>query len=533
MSSDSRIVCAAVLAILVAGLLVFGQVGTFEFVTADDKSFIVENSAVNSWSQAPWRERLLTTKFTYVMPVTQASFALDWRLWNGWAGGFHITNLLLHLACSLLVLFVARRLFAPAAPAVTVTLAGFVGALFFLLHPLQAEAVSFVTQRKDLLGTFFALLALGRLLGARTTLNGVLVLLAVVLAGLAKPTMLLLGPVLVTLHWLLRRGSPMGRTEIVLGILLMLVAPLLFALNWHVHSQAPDTLDASGFSLVQRFMLVCRTAEHYLHSLILPIYLAPKVPRPALDPSLLPIVITIAVVATLAVVSYRRWCVDDHVGLIPLVWCVGMYLPISNLIPIRRYVADGYLYAAMVGIALVVCRVCLWLLGHRDRLNRVILAVALGAVFGVTGHLAQRQASIWRNEGALFDYLYTLFPNNTDAVQQYADYLKDSTQKKRSHAILLRFYMGALQKNPSSLRARHRLMRLYLASGMVQRARQLLDRAPPSVRDRTAYWEARLELAMQTRQYADALKATREILRRDPRSPRRRLLKQLEKRVRE
>lgn len=519
------------LAILVAGLFVFGQVGTFEFVTADDKNLIVENSAVHSWSQAPWRERLLTTTFTYVMPVTQASFALDWKLWNGWAGGFHITNLLLHLACSLLVFFAARRLFASVAPAITVTLASFVGALFFLLHPLQAEAVSFVTQRKDLLATLFALVALGRLLGARTTLNGVIVLIAVVLAGLAKPTLLLLGPVLVALHWLLRRGSPPVRAEIVLGTVLILIAPLLLALNWHVHSQAPDTLDTSAFSLVQRLMLVCRTTEHYLHSLALPVYLAPKVPRPPLDFSLPPIVLTGVVAAVLVLVSVRWWTVNDRAKLIPLIWCVGMYLPISNLIPIRRYVADSYFYAAMVGIAFVVCQVCLWFLRRRDRLSRALLAVALGVVFGVTGHLAQRQSVIWRNDGALYSYLYTLFPTNTDAVQQYADHLKDSGQDRHARIILLRFYESALQKNPSSLQARHRLMRLYLASGRVPRARHLLDQAPLSVRDRTAYWEARLELAMQTRQYADALEATREIVRRDPRSPRRRLLEQLAKRV--
>ena len=199
-----------VAAILLIGFILYGQVLDFEFVTTDDRGLIVSNPHVTDWAETSLRDRFLTVEFAYAIPVTVASFALDWELYGGKAWGFHLTNLLLHLACSLLVmLFLFQILRMSNREAETAACWSFVGALVFLLHPVQAEAVAFVTQRKDLLVTFFALLAVCILLRAirKAQPRWIFIsLIAVVLSGLSKPSSVLLGLTLAGVHLSMSRS---------------------------------------------------------------------------------------------------------------------------------------------------------------------------------------------------------------------------------------------------------------------------------------------------------------------------------------
>jgi hypothetical protein len=249
---------AALVALL--GLLVYGRCAGFTLVTGDDWSLVAGNRNVTRWAEAPLRARLLTVEFGYPIPVTVASFALDWALWPAAsrAAGLHLTNVLLHIACALCLLRLLRR--------ATGMGAALAGALLFLLHPAQVEAVAFVTGRKDLLATLLSLLALGGLIDlaglaglagladrsgaarggprpaaiARTTA-------LVLLAGLSKPSAVLIGPVLAA-GWLVLRGRPRRRGEWVLLALLSGAGAALLLLNVLVHRLNPVSLDggASG-----------------------------------------------------------------------------------------------------------------------------------------------------------------------------------------------------------------------------------------------------------------------------------------------
>jgi len=86
-------------------------------------------------------------------PLTWVSHLVDWRLYGGKAGGHHVTNVLFHLANTLLLFGVLRRLTG------AMWRSAFVAALFGL-HPLHVESVAWVAERKDVLSTLFWLLTL-------------------------------------------------------------------------------------------------------------------------------------------------------------------------------------------------------------------------------------------------------------------------------------------------------------------------------------------------------------------------------------
>jgi len=84
-------------------------------------------------------------------PVTNSTLWLEWRLWKLDPTGYHIGNLLLHVADSLLVWAVLRKLRIPGS---------FLAAFLFAVHPVNVESVAWISQRKNVLSLFFFLLSI-------------------------------------------------------------------------------------------------------------------------------------------------------------------------------------------------------------------------------------------------------------------------------------------------------------------------------------------------------------------------------------
>jgi tetratricopeptide (TPR) repeat protein len=93
----------------------------------------------------------------YYRPLTILSYTLDRDLWGSIPSFMHLENILLHLACVWLVFAITRRLL-PLWGAKTQGPALF-AALFFALHPLTTESVSWISGRTDPLMALFLLLA--------------------------------------------------------------------------------------------------------------------------------------------------------------------------------------------------------------------------------------------------------------------------------------------------------------------------------------------------------------------------------------
>ena len=147
---------ALALVVALAALMAYAGTLAFDFVW-DDTLLIQRSHQLHLWSDL-WTA--LTSHFwaevqersQYYRPVVTASFFLDLKLWGLNPLGFHLTNVLAHMAVSLAVLALARRL-TGSEPA-----AGGAG-LLFALHPLHTESVAFVSGRTDILAALGVLLA--------------------------------------------------------------------------------------------------------------------------------------------------------------------------------------------------------------------------------------------------------------------------------------------------------------------------------------------------------------------------------------
>src|SRR5205085_7967194 len=93
--------------------------------------------------------RLLAASYR---PLRDISHAFDFAMWGENAAGFHLTNVLIHLSNTLLVFALIRRLAGDLGVA-------FVAALVFAVHPIQTDAVTYISGRRDILFSLFYLLS--------------------------------------------------------------------------------------------------------------------------------------------------------------------------------------------------------------------------------------------------------------------------------------------------------------------------------------------------------------------------------------
>jgi tetratricopeptide (TPR) repeat protein len=206
-------VAALVVGVALAGLTLLVYCPCFDhpFVRLDDQDYVTRNPHVQAGLTADGVRWAFTTfACGNWHPLTWLSLELDATLYGGRnAGGFHLTNVLLHAANAVVLFLVLNRMTG------AVWRSGAVAALF-ALHPLHVESVAWVAERKDTLSALFWVLTLAAYVWyvRRPEVGRYLLVVATFALGLmAKPMLVTLPCVLLLLdYWPLRRWRPaLGR----------------------------------------------------------------------------------------------------------------------------------------------------------------------------------------------------------------------------------------------------------------------------------------------------------------------------------
>jgi len=132
-------------------LAVYWQVRDHEFVSFDDRAYVTKNLYVKAGLTAKsivWAFSFADKDGAYWQPLTWLSHMLDCHLYGLNSGMHHITSLILHIANSVLLFLIFRRMTG------ALWQSAFVAALF-VLHPLNVDSVAWISERKNVLSTFF------------------------------------------------------------------------------------------------------------------------------------------------------------------------------------------------------------------------------------------------------------------------------------------------------------------------------------------------------------------------------------------
>lgn len=140
--------------LIVVILAVYWQVNQYDFINVNDDDYLTENSHVQAGLTVDglyWAFSTFHAGFWH--PLTWLSLMFDYQLYGLNAGGYHVTNLILHILSTLLLFWLFNRMMG------NVWRGAFVAA-FFALHPFHVESVAWIAERKDVLSAFFWMLSL-------------------------------------------------------------------------------------------------------------------------------------------------------------------------------------------------------------------------------------------------------------------------------------------------------------------------------------------------------------------------------------
>src|ERR1035437_11014091 len=136
-------------------LTVFLPVARQGFVNYDDSDYVTENAHVQSglkWENVAWA--FTTGHASNWHPLTWLSHMLDCQLFGLKAGPQHMVSVGFHIANTLLLFLLLRRMTGALWRSALV-------AALFALHPLHVESVAWASERKDVLSALFFLLTVG------------------------------------------------------------------------------------------------------------------------------------------------------------------------------------------------------------------------------------------------------------------------------------------------------------------------------------------------------------------------------------
>jgi len=384
-------------------LAVYYPVSGFDFVALDDDGYIYQNQQVQ---QGITPEGLVWAFKTIEManwhPVTWFSYMLDVTLFGTAPGVFHLVNVAFHLANTLLLFGMLRI------TTQTVWRSAFVAALF-ALHPMHVASVAWVSERKDVLSTFFWML--GSLAYIRYTLRpGITrfcaVLILFILGLMAKPMLVTLPLVLLLMDfWPLARDRQAGHawnqgTKPMPWRFLLLEKVPLFILA--LISGLITLVAQKGYAAVQSIDMLplhTRIANAlisyigYLTKMVWPHSLAALYPYPDNIPTarVLGAAFFILVISTLAA-RLRKSCPYLLFGWL---WYLITLLPVIGLIQVgAQAMADRYTYIPLIGIFIIIAWGIPDLLA-KWRLRSAVLPIIAALLVVALAFAARQQTQCW------------------------------------------------------------------------------------------------------------------------------------------
>ena len=416
----------------------------FDFVDYDDISYVRDNAILNKGlTPAGIRWAFFSTYYGNWYPLTWLSHMLDCQLFGVKPGYHHLVNVLFHAANSVILFLLLSAMTG------CFWRSCFVGALF-ALHPLHVESVAWISERKDVLSTFFGLLCLwayycwqtrgewrsrtGEIGSDENTDAGsthaapavrqkrchsskILYgasLMFFVLGLMAKPMVISI-PILMLLidFWPLKRiGFPEGRLQLTTWVkskvwpllreklLFFVFVPISAALTLYAESSGGTPTSIAAFTLLDRLINATNAYLVYIVKTLCPVNLAIIYPLSKSIPIWRPLLAAaVLLFITICAVKFQK---RHSYLLMGWLWFVITLVPVIGLVHVgAQAYADRYTYVPHIGLFIMI----VWGISDlllRYKVPRSLATCAALMVLGACAFKTAAQIECWENSVTLF-----------------------------------------------------------------------------------------------------------------------------------
>ena len=457
--------------LILTTLVLFWPLGNYEFINFDDGEYVYGNPQVKAGLTLKGMIWAFTTTQTGNWhPLTWLSHMVDCEFYGLSSGGHHLTNVLIHIASTLLLFLVLERMTR------ALWRSSLVAALF-ALHPLHVESVAWVAERKDVLSTFFWMLTLWTYVryAERPKLNRYLAVLLSFVLGLLSKAMLVTLPCVMLLldYWPLERfqfGGPRGdgnragrksmnrddpRAFSHRFVLEKVPFFALSAVSSVVTFLAQQSVGAvrplEWFPLGPRIANALVSYLSYIGKMIWPHPLAILYPYPGIL-SLWQVVGAGLVLVCVSVWAVRASRKHPYLG-VGWLWYLGTLVPVIGLVQVGvQATADRYTYVPLIGLFIMIA----WgvpdiLAGWRYR--KTVLAISAGVLLSILMPVTRLQIQKWHDPITIFTHTLKVTTRNYLIHNNLGVALADRGKNQEAMA----HYTEALRINPNYAEAYNNL----------------------------------------------------------------------------
>ena len=390
-----------------AAFALFAPTLFFQFLNWDDDKYVLNNPWIRSWSADNLLHIFSKPYFSNFLPLHLLSYAFDYSVWKLNPFGYHLQSVFLHALNSALALIVVRRMIG----GFTVP---FLAALLFAVHPSHVEAVAWISIRKDLLSTTFALLTVYFYLVARREDGGsprpapyAASVICFTLALLAKMTVVTLPAFLLLLDRFPAKGAQSRGwgVDLVTKVPFALIGLWLAKLNYEAQAGAGATYvyDALNYAMVKG-----NAAWSYLGLLAGILRGSPDYDLPVLAKDPVTVLISIAGLIALPLAAWFAHRARDRALFLGTGWIFFTLVP-ALAFPLVTYKADRYLYLPSIGFCWILAT---WTVRASDRVAKpqsrrlALMAMLLIPMALFIGRTVQN-LPVWRDSESLWTYAMT------------------------------------------------------------------------------------------------------------------------------
>jgi hypothetical protein len=400
-------------------LAVYGQVYDFDYAYYDDAQYVFENPNVNtglSGKNAIWAFSVGYAANWH--PVTWLSHMLDVSIFGIRPGGHHVVSLLIHLANSLLLFLFFRR----------TTGSSFVGAgisFLFAVHPLRAESVAWIAERKDVLFMFWGMISLFfylKFVESRRVLDYFLVMFFFGLSLMSKPMLVTFPVVLLLLDfWPLDRlpldsgefwKSAKRRIVEKIPLFAMTIGSGVMTVIAQSRGGAVKSLSELPFDVRVANSVVAYVK--YIGMMFWPSGLAFDYPHQLRNMSD-PVFLLCLVILMACSVFFWRLRVRHPYFLMGWTWYIVTNSPVIGLVQVGyQGVADRYTYFTQIGLSIIVVYLCNLMIEAKVIPRRGMMAPWIGMSL-LLMVLTFNQVQTWRSLFTVTDHALKVTTHNPKA----------------------------------------------------------------------------------------------------------------------
>lgn len=382
--------------IVLISILIFLPSLEYGFINLDDTFYVTNNEFIRSLSFQniiKWFSREYVNLW---IPLTIASFSIDYAVWGKMPFGYHFMNLMIHLMNIILIYMFFKRYKYK-------TLSIFFAVCIFAFHPVQVESVVWISERKNLLAFFFFILSMHvwKSWLKNRRLSHIFIMILLFVSSLISKPLFVLAPILfaIDVFYLEKRDNSNQKNYrisryAVISCMFLSVIPSSLTLFFHFKEKGLSL--PLAYSGMERFFTALTLPWHYFINFFYPLALSINY-IPETQQNIFDFRIFFGILSILIFVYYILQKLKNPGDILFwLIWIFITILPVSTIIPINTWMNDRYLYAPLPALGL-------FLALFIERLSEKISFMKYSGIVLLIplASITVNQEKLWRDAGIL------------------------------------------------------------------------------------------------------------------------------------